>query len=337
MPSDPPFVSILVAARNEEQTIGRCLDALRQQEYPKEKLEVIVVNDGSTDKTGKILEERATFHQNLRVLELPQKQTHNKAMALTHGVKAARGEVLLTTDADCVPSATWVGSMAAEFNSETALVAGPVIEHDHSRFIARLSKLEFLGLIATAAGLIGLNRPIICNGANLAFRKSAFEKAGGFGNGIYATEDEVLMNRIYERNLGAIRFAGKPAAIVKTDGPKNITDFLRQRIRWSSKRKTFDDRSILLFLVLLYLYFAATLAGAVLCFSYPFMLLPVGISFLLKCAVDASVLHEGGRLLDVPLRWSDFLIAELFHVPYIVVAAFLGQFKTLSWKGRTIR
>jgi cellulose synthase/poly-beta-1,6-N-acetylglucosamine synthase-like glycosyltransferase len=335
-----PIATVIVAARNEEKSIAQCLQSLVQQTYPVNKYEIIVVDDGSIDMTASIVRSFSERYPNIHLLSLPvgaERENSRKPSAITKGIDQAIGEIILTTDADCIVPPRWIEIMVNHFENNVAFVAGPVAEQNCKNFFSKLEQLEFLSLITTAAGLIGSGRPIICNGANLAYRKDAFVAVGGFGKDGSSNDDESLMNRMILRKIGKIIFAPESDAVITTRSSNTITSFLRQRIRWANKRGHYEDKSILITLISLYLFFLS-LALAV--FLIPLehqLLLPAIIAVMGKAFVDYFALRSGARLFlqRVPIFY--FLIAEILHVPYIVVAAAIGQVSSMQWKGRTIR
>ena len=335
-----PVLTVIVAARDEDKSIDQCLQSLVQQTYPSNKYEIIVVDDGSTDKTASIVHSFSQRYSNVHLLSLPagtERGMGRKPLAIAKGIDQAAGEIILTTDADCIAPPKWVEIMANHFEDSVVFVAGPVLEQSSANLFSKLEQLEFLGLITTGAGLIGLGEPIICNGANLAYKKSAFISVGGFGDHGNSNDDESLMNKMVQRNTGRIVFAPESDAVIITRSSNTLTSFLRQRIRWANKRGHYEDKIILLKLVSLYLYFLSITLTVLLIPLEQQLLLPVVLSFGGKVLVDFLTLRSGARMFlqRVPIFY--FLIAELLHVPYIVITAALGQVSSMNWKGRTIR
>jgi cellulose synthase/poly-beta-1,6-N-acetylglucosamine synthase-like glycosyltransferase len=335
-----PIVSVIVAARDEEKFIGQCLQSLVQQTYPANRYEIIIVDDGSTDTTASIVRSFSDRYSNVHLLSLPagiERGTGRKPLAIAQGIGQAVGEVILTTDADCIAPPKWIQIMVNHFEDNVVFVAGPVSEQASTNFFSKLERLEFLGLITTAAGLIGSGRPIICNGANLAYRRNAFISVGGFGSTGSFNDDESLMNRMIQRNIGKVVFAPELGAVITTRSSNTMISFLRQRIRWANKRGRYEDKSILFTLISLYLFFLSFALTALLIPFDQHLLLPVLLVFGGKVFVDYFVLYSGARLFFQRIPIFHFLIAELLHVPYIVIAAAIGQISSLQWKGRTIR
>ena len=335
-----PIVSVIVAARDEEKSIGQCLQSLVQQTYPANKYEIIIVDDGSTDTTASIVRSFSDRYSNVHLLSLPagtERGTGRKPLAIAQGIGQAAGEIIFATDADCIAPPRWIQIMVNHFEDNVVFVAGPVSEQASTNFFSKLERLEFLGLITTAAGLIGSGRPIICNGANLAYRRNAFISVGGFGSAGSFNDDESLMNRMIQRKIGKVVFAPELGAVITTRSSNTMISFLRQRIRWANKRGRYEDTSILVTLIFLYLFFLSFALTALLIPFDQQLLLPVLLVFGGKVFVDYFVLYSGARLFFQRIPIFHFLIAELLHVPYIVIAAAIGQICSLQWKGRAIR
>ena len=332
-----PSVSVVVAARNEQAKIQSCLDALAGQDYDKARYEIIIVDDHSSDDTFRVAQEYSENHTGtrIRVISLGfESEQHGKPAAISRGVEAAQGEIILCTDADCIVPSRWVHSMAGCFEPSVAFVAGPVTEREGKSLSMRLQSLEFLGLLTSAAGLIGSGTPIICNGANIAYRKSAFEKVQGYGRSKSSCDDETLMQRIITNRVGRVVFNADVHAMVATDTPGSFKEFLSQRTRWAAKRGRYEDPIILLRLITLYMFFLVLFLAAVGSIMIP-ALRPVVLGVLiLKAVAEFVVLHSGAQLFHSWVPLSYFLIAEVFHVPYIAAAAFIGQIKSIRWKGR---
>jgi cellulose synthase/poly-beta-1,6-N-acetylglucosamine synthase-like glycosyltransferase len=334
-----PLISVVVAARNEEKDIEKCLQSLLNQTYPANSYEIIIVDDGSTDKTASIVKSFSERFANIQLLSLKfdsENRIGHKPIALAKGIVHATGEIILTTDADCIVPPQWIEIMANHFEEGVVFVAGPVAEQDSNTFFAKIEQLEFFGLITTAAGLIGSGRPIICNGANLAYRKDAFIAIDGFNTESSSNDDESLMNKMVHRKIGKVVFAPEADAVVTTSSSNTISTFFRQRIRWANKRGHYEDKSILFTLVGLYIFFVSMLFTMVLLFPKPQLIQPLAVAFGCKILADYFTLRSGARLFRQRISIFHFLIAEFLQVPYIVIAAAIGQIASMQWKGRTI-
>lgn len=330
------MVSVIIAVRNEESSITRCLESLVTQDYPKESYEIIVIDDGSTDATGTVLRAFAHSNPQVRVITLST-EVGNKRAALTTGIKEAAGDILLFTDGDCTVKPRWISLMAAALHGRILFTAGPVVETESPGLLRQLSRMEFLGLIGVAAGLIRSGNPIFCNGANIAYRKSAFEAIGGFGSSQHFSDDEAILQRFHARDPESVSFTLDKEAVVATPSAGSLRKFWQQRVRWSSKGGVYENKSILIRLIILYFFFVVLFAGFLLApFSATLLAVIVPI-FLVKILMDWFVINKVARLLNQSVSMLPLFIAELLHVPYIVVAAFQGQTGSLRWKGTPVR
>jgi biofilm PGA synthesis N-glycosyltransferase PgaC len=331
-----PFSSVILAARNEEKNIEACLRALIAQSYDPQMFEIIVVDDHSQDNTvsRSIRLAESVAIPKIRVASL--KGPSGKPAAIAHGVSISEGEIILCTDADCAVPQRWIESMSCSFDPSVAFVAGPVLERPSGSLLSGLATIEYLSLTTTGAGLIGCGRPIICSGASIAYRKSAFTFVNGFGDHFSSCDDETLMQRMVLRRAGKVVFNSDPAAVVSTETPATVFEFWRQRTRWASKQGRYEDASVLWRLLLLYGFFLVLFATATFSLVEPGLQLPFIAVLLIKGIADYFVLSQGARLFRQPLPFGQFLIAEIFHVPYITVTGLIGQFSSLRWKDRNL-
>ena len=331
-----PFSSVILAARNEEKNIERCLRSLIAQSYNPDMFEIIVVDDHSQDSTilRSIRLAESVDVPKITVVSLTNQS--GKPAAIAHGVSISRGEIILCTDADCAVPTNWIESMLGCIDPSVAFVAGPVLERPSSSLLSGLEAIEYLSLTTTAAGLIGSGKPVICSGASIAYRKSAFTSVNGFGDDSSSCDDETLMQRMVLRKVGKVAFNPDASAIVTTETPASTAEFWRQRTRWASKRGRYEDGSVLWRLLLLYGFFVVLFSAATFSLIEPGLQLPVAAVLLIKGIADYLVLSLGARLFRQDLPLGQFLIAELFHVPYITVAGLIGQFSPLRWKDRNL-
>ena len=178
-----PSVSVVVAARNEEGHIPYLINDLISQEYPLDKLEVIIVNDRSTDDTKAILDDASDNYAFIKVVTINQvsKDMTPKKYALTRGIEAAVGEIIVLTDADCRVRKLWVSSMAYSVISKESISIGfSEINPQHESFFHRYQKIDFLSIVIANAGFSGWGLFWSGTGQNLAFFKRDFEKIEGF-------------------------------------------------------------------------------------------------------------------------------------------------------------
>ena len=332
-----PDVSIVIAARNEEGTIGACLASIRANAYPPDHLEIVVVDDGSDDATADVVRRAAAdaHPARVRLISLAEGGA-GKLAALRAGIAASTAAFILTTDADCKVGPRWVEAMVSCLSRTADYVAGPVVFHHQKGMWSGIQALEFLGLVAVGAGAIGVGHPVLSNGANAGFRRKAYEAVGGHDEAAVAAtgDDDVLMQRIaYERG-GRIRFCAAPDALVATDPPDDFTAFVQQRLRWGATAPRYRHGRIRGTLVVIYVFYVMLLVGAIVAPFSAGVAVAWFAAVLLKLVPEYLLLREASRHFGRLhwLRW--FVPGQVLHVPYIVLFPAAGVLLGYRWKDR---
>ncbi|MFB0515682.1 MAG: glycosyltransferase [Candidatus Neomarinimicrobiota bacterium] len=337
-----PDVSIIVAARNEALNIPRLLAALQRQSYPADRLEIIVVDDGSTDDTFLILQLHARKMSNLHPIRIdhPPAGWGPKKWALTTAVNQAKGEIILTTDADCIPGPHWVERMVRYFaNPAVGMVMGPSpLVTERRSFWREALFLDSCAMDALTAGGLARGLALTCTGRNLAYRKRIFEELGGF-KGVehfVSGDDDLLMQKVAATRCWRITFAAEAEATVPSPPPATVGAFVRQRLRFASKGRYYFGLDtgpwFKLILPFLYLTNLAAVTGLVLLalILHPLWLAPIAI----KMAAEALLVYPYLRRINRSVRVATFIIAGLVHPLYVVVFGAFGNLHKLAWKGR---
>jgi len=350
------MVSVLVPARNEASHIEACLRSILSCSYPAHLLEIIVIDDYSEDNTRQVVLEMASEVPAIRLLRLsdfnvPDTILSHKKKAIEIGVAHARGAIIVTTDADCVAPVDWLrwmvgGILASPARRDVQLLAAPVAFHREQNLLQRFQSLDFLGLMGITGAGIQLGWQRMGNGANLAYRKSVFEEAGGFkGNENVASGDDMfLIQKVAARYPGGVAFLKNPAAIVLTEAKPDWLSFWQQRLRWGSKNAALPEWPVRLALLTVFLFcWSIVLTVGWLLWS---LLVPCTngvrtisalllVQLLVKSTADYRFLREMCMWFarrDL-LRW--FWPSFLLHTAYIVVVGTASLFfKNYVWKGR---
>ncbi len=338
------FVSVVVAARNEEKNIRNILSDLVNQTYPVEQYEIIIANDGSEDDTGNIIEEFARKFPNVRhVLAVPDKTNGltAKKNALNRGIRSSKGELIFTTDADCRVKPTWIETMVSNFTDDVGMVVGfsQLGDRDYSySFFERLQALDFLSLMAAAQGSLNLNWPLAASGQNLAYRKQAFEQVGGFENikQRISGDDVLLLQLIKKKTDWKIRFSASPKSFNWTPPEKTVKSFLNQRKRWASNGsyQFYLNKFFFLFIVTVFLLNLTVLGGTPVYYflhhsvSIPLMCLAV------KIFAEMMVAMKGGQVYERTDLLKYFPVWAFVQIPYVIFTGLLGSLGHFIWKDR---
>ena len=337
--------SVLVAARNEADSLPRLLQALQIQHLPAACFEVLIADDHSTDGTAALIASAAAdLPITLRLVSLPPGLTGKKA-ALAAAEAQARAPWVVCTDADCHPRPSWLRAYAdllqthSFTHSPIHFVSGPVRLTPGGAWFDGVLGLEFAGLVGVGAACIARGRPTMCNGANLAFRRRTFHEVGGYADnqGLASGDDEFLLHKMHQRYPAGVRFLAEARAVVDTPAPTTLRTLLRQRVRWASKwphYRTSAPRQ----LALLVLGANVSLAlGLGLALGWPVLGPWVAVGWALKLGADAWLLWPVLALLQRP-RWLWWLLPlQLLYAPYALAVGLAGQRGGYHWKGRQVR
>jgi cellulose synthase/poly-beta-1,6-N-acetylglucosamine synthase-like glycosyltransferase len=331
--SDQPNVSIVIAARNECLTIGTLLENIRIQAHPNFK--AIIVDDHSTDGTAEVVRNFAERDSRFSVVS---NRGEGKKAALTTGIKLSKEEIIVTTDADCRVETQWLRSMIAPFgHPETKFVFGGV-SIEGETFFSKLQSHEFLSLIGTAAASLWWGFPSMCNGANLAFRKSVFLEVGGYENNFHipSGDDEFLLHKIHHRYSDGVLFVPDQEAIVRTSavGPH---EFIHQRVRWAGKwshNLSIWNVMLAVFIFLFQVFIILLPVAAVVGFLDPYL---ASVLLLAKAAAECILLRKIARFSAIEWSWTAFLTLQIIYPVYAVFIAIISGSFSFDWKGRTLK
>ena len=332
------FISVIIPFRNESENILTNLKSIENQDYPKNKFEVLYVNDFSDDDSVELLL-RNKSSENIKVINVPKDFSTNahKKRAIRYGIENSNGEIVVTTDADCIYEKEWLRSLLENFDHQTGFVSGPVEFIENKKLFSKIQKTEFAGLVLTGAGLIGSGQPTICNAANIAYRKSSFDEVNGFKDNLNLSsgDDEFLMQKISRDTNFKVRFSLEEKSIVKTNVNKTFRDFYHQRKRWASKGLFYADRSLVFKLILIYFFYIGLVVQIpVAIFLSTFFWLTLLNSVILKFIVELLIMNKGRKILFKKLSLRTFLLTEILQIPYIIYAGLMGSFGNIFWKDR---
>ncbi|MEO6039777.1 MAG: glycosyltransferase, partial [Saprospiraceae bacterium] len=257
-------VTVIIPARNEAANIGPCLEAILLGTYPRELLEIIVVDDHSDDNTAQVVRGFGSRYAQVRLLALAdfihpgEKMDAYKKKALEVGIAHSRAAIIVTTDADCQPGLDWLALIASVFQTQlqVQLLTAPVVFHREKTFFQRFQALDFLGLMGITGAGIHYRFQRMGNGANLAYRKEVFSAVNGYaGNyGQASGDDMFLIQQVAARYPGGIFFLKNKAATVYTQAEPELRSFLQQRLRWGTKNAALPEWPIRLALGAVFLF-----------------------------------------------------------------------------------
>ena len=313
------------------------------QTYPQHLFEVLVADDFSVDKTSVIVASYA--NKNIRRIALEDfilegSINSYKKKAIELAISESSGELIVTTDADCILPTRWLETIASLYiEHRPAFICAPVAFTSGNNFLSIFQSLDFMTLQGITGASVSNGFHSMCNGANLAYEKKAFYETGGFAgiDNIASGDDMLLMHKIATQHPGRISYLKSQDAVVYTEPMASIKDFLNQRIRWASKTGNYADKKIIAVLALVYIFNVwLFLLGVLSIFYQPvlwmFILMIVG-----KILIELLFLYPLATFFNnKKLLWW-FPLSQPFHIIYTIIAGWMGKFGSYNWKGRNVK
>ncbi len=331
-----PMISVLVPVRNEVETLENCLNALLSQNYPPDQYEIILINDHSTDGSAEIISKYAETEQNIIAIDnlAIQPEISPKKQAIETGISRAQGEIILTTDADCLVPPGWFKQSAKSFNESTALAASWLLVDPGNTILGRMESLDSLGFVLIGAASFGLGKPFLANAANLAYRKEVFLEIDGFsGNKHLGSGDDDLLLQKLSKSRWKSLFNTDSSNTVWTRANTSFAGFFQQRVRWASKGKHYHIALILLELFVFLFYISTTLSILLsITGIWPVYTL---LLFVVKIILDTIFIQTGCRHLNRSFHYGDMFLTELLQLVYIPIVGIAGLTGSFKWKDRT--
>ncbi len=325
--SSLPSVSILIAMKNEKENIGKLVESLAKLNYPEEKFEIVLVDDNSADGTYESARELTSNFKNAKVLKAEEKPFAAKKGALAFGLNFCSYENIALTDADCFPEPDWLLRVSEALSKfDVAFGAAPLLASESfaSRFASYESgKNQIYNLGALKTGI-----PLSATGRNFAYRKSAFEKIGGYENTLdtLSGDDDLLLREAFKRKL-KIGFIRGDNASVYSRAPKTWREYLRQRARHvkTSHHYTFVQK----------VFAFGVFAGGIVT-TYSFLLAPVNFFFVLPSVLSLKIAYSAYEkfrdFFGVRVSFFELLLFELIYPAVLIVNFIFSLFGADEWK-----
>lgn len=332
-------VSILVAARNETNTIETVVRDLFKQNYTQELFEVIVIDDHSEDGTFAQAEALKAEFPHLKVLSSGKGE--GKKAALACGIKEARFGIVATVDADCRVPSEWLITMLSHWKTkETKMLLGPIVLEPATTVLERVQSLEMHAIMGLTGGFAGQGNPIMANGANIFFDKEAFAQIGGYGSSENPSGDDVFTMLNFDGEWpGSVTFVKDYESAVLTAPQPTFSAFWQQRKRWLSKKGGYSNAWVKGSAIITYLANVAGFCSLIaIIFSFgTFWTDKLLWILFIKTLMDLIIVRTISRDLQPYCGIANILVAEIFIVWYVTFLGIFGNVKNYVWKGRTIK
>lgn len=334
-----PSVSIIIAARNEVKNLPALLSSLDQLIYDRNKIEIIFVDDFSTDNTAEVIRNfesksgmRISVFNQIIVSETPKKE------ALKLGIKNSSGDILLFTDADCIVPEDWANEMTKTFINPKAELAVGCIKYFDSNFLEKLLSIEQAALLGSGFTSLQLGIPSMCNGANMAIRRITFDQINGFEttSKVASGDDELLLHKVFLKNKNGIAFIKSTKAIVSTLSAESISQLFHQRKRWAGKWDKYLLFRTKAFAIAIFIFHLMWLCVGLSVLFPGITLSYFGILFGLKLILEFVFIASVMKFLDKRINLLGFALLQLIYSPYVVFFGLIARTKKYNWKEREL-
>jgi biofilm PGA synthesis N-glycosyltransferase PgaC len=325
-------VTILIPFRNEAMNLLTLVDSLERLESKEHSVQVLFINDHSTDGGEQLIE---TYKGELDIRLIHQTEDFGKKAAIRLGWQQCTSDIILQTDADCILPVHWLRAMLTVFHNPTInLACGPVQFHQSDNFWKRIVALDFEALIAIGAAHIQWGKPMICNAANLGYRRSLVSVAD-LNDSTASGDDVFLLQSAYLKDVDSILFVKNKEAIVRTNGPSSFSSFWHQRLRWASKNGDYDIKQNTWILTGVWMYNVLVLVSLV---SFSAVGITAGVFLvLLKVLAEDRFYGRFAPFFNRDFWFTNILLGQPFHLLYMAIIPPLSQVLSYKWKERKLR
>lgn len=329
-----PTASIIVAARNEEDNILDCIKSLDASEYPEGKLEIVIVDDNSIDSTWDIIAAYIKDKPKFKLIKAEKQfgKVKGKANAIANGIEVSKGDIILTTDADCVVSPLWAKTLASYYyTKDVAMVCGYTNQTDETPFAA-IQSIDFLYLMSVAAGTMNMRKPTSCIGNNMSYRRDVYFEVGGYESLPFSvTEDFQLLMAFKKLGKYDIIYPMDSGALVTSKACKDFKSLYWQKKRWGVGGL---EAPPFAFMVM----FTGWFVHACILLS-PFFFTANTLYFIAtKFLLDFSLLKHIHKQYGLTIRIKDFLLFEIYFIIYVfLLPPVVFLHRRIVWKGREFK
>jgi cellulose synthase/poly-beta-1,6-N-acetylglucosamine synthase-like glycosyltransferase len=334
------FVSIIIPCRNEEYSIEECLHSLNAQDYPRHNLEVIVVDDHSTDLTSAIVND---FYANfqlklLRLSDVENGSLSGKKSAIEYAINQASGDYILCTDADCILPPRWIRFHVLNLKSVDYSTSGVILKIKNYNTWNAFQALDAAGFaIITAIGIY-TKKYYMSNGANHAYGKKVFQKFKGYDKR-YASGDDVFLIQKMADYKREISFIKNRDCLVSTFPENDLPSFVKQRLRWGTKNKQMKSMTMRLLMLSVYLMSLASMACIFLAITNGLFWVKIMLIILITKMISDYILLRTATVFTGQISLMKyFLPSQILHILYISIIGTASLFvRNYMWKGRRVK
>ncbi len=321
-------VTLIISIKNEEQNVSGLIENLRQLNYPKENLEIILIDDNSSDRTFEMLNSLSKDSPVLRVLKAENKSLAGKKGALSVGISHAKNSYIMITDADCRPEEYWLQFAAQKFSEGYDFIFGVAPFYTDDSYANKISCFENLRNSILSFGLAGTGIYYSAAARNFGFKKESFVKIKGYSNTIetLSGDDDLLIREAVKNKLkiGMVTNAG---SMVFSSAKKSLTEYFAQRSRHTKTSFYYLPKTKLI-LGLWHLSNLIMLGSVVFTFITPMFLIP----FLLKLLTDIILIKNLQKTFGYNFGIMQIIILQITYEIILVINFLNAALRKDVWK-----
>ncbi|MFD0932622.1 glycosyltransferase [Psychroflexus salinarum] len=330
--------SIVIPMRNESDNLPALFRSISELSYPKALFEIILVDDDSQDDSWKLTREFQTHYPDIKVYLISNSEGNftPKKNAIHKAISIASKTYILTTDADVLLPTHWLEIYDSTLQQTDAdLLAGGVVVAKRASFLSHYQHFDMLSLQAFGLGSFARNHPVICNGANLCYRKQAYLDADvNLGKEKIASGDDVFTLQSFKRKGYAIEYLSNPESVVWTMAQESFGEFWQQRRRWARKTTSVDSWYMKGVGILVTLMQLALVLSMFLGFWNQAFFGFLVNAFVFKFVVDGWSLSRMAKIQNLSFCWMDFLKVSLVYPFFTLFFSLTSLYGKFEWKGR---
>lgn len=332
------FLTVLIAVRNEEQNIEESLKCALSQSYPMDKYEVIIADDRSSDRTPEIVKRYCSENSNLRYVRVDDSDTViPKKTALMRGLDIAKGEIIVSTDGDCIFSKEWLASINTCFSDKVGMVIGHTNYTRPDTFWKGIDNIDYFSQRALGVAFAGIGSAYTCTASNFAYRREIYNNnREDFSKlKVRPAEDNYFLHCVHTKSKYTFSIPTDKESIVSTNGASSFSHFMNQRFRWGAYGGNIVTLGVKLFFIPMLLYYSfiwISLIGGL--FGIPIFTVLI-LSFLCKLITDFLFMLKAAALYHCKYLLLYFIPLSVIHLLLVPVIVIKGNLFTFKWKGRT--
>jgi cellulose synthase/poly-beta-1,6-N-acetylglucosamine synthase-like glycosyltransferase len=339
LPAKTKF-SVIIPFRNEANNLPTLLISISKLHYPKSLYEIIFVDDESEDDSVEKIKSYNLKGINVSVVKNIRTTNSPKKDAITTAINASKYKWIVTTDADCSLPKYWLDTFDNYIHHHNPkLLIAPVTLNGVDSYFKRFQLLDVMSLQGVTIGAFGINKPFLCNGANLAYRKDVFNDVKGFeGNSHMASGDDIfLLEKIFSIDKTAVHYIKNKDIIVSTKPELTFKNLKSQRVRWASKTSNYNNVFSKLTAIMVLFMNALLVCLPLLYLAQIISLKTLIYTCVIKFLVDFLLLFKTARFFNQEHYLPSYFLSCVFYPFFSLYVAFISVFTSYKWKNRVYK